>query len=75
MIVTGVHKHPATLDDATRVYVKATSSSVHFLISKNEQMAKELQIAKEGGELVTTSTRVELKKAILDEVLSINTVM
>ena len=38
-------------------------------------MAKELQMAKQAGELVTASTQVELKKAILDKVLSLETVM
>ena len=32
-------------------------------------------MAKQGGDLVTMSARVELKKAILDEVLSLDTVM
>ena len=40
--VTNVHKHPVALADATIVYAKAASSSVHFLIAENEQMAKEL---------------------------------
>jgi len=38
-------------------------------------MVKELQTAKNGGELVIASARVELKKAILDEVLSLDIVM
>ena len=38
-------------------------------------MTKELQITKEGGELVTTSAREDLKKAILDEVFSLYSVM
>jgi len=38
-------------------------------------MPKELQIAQQGGELVTTSTQVELKKAIMDELLSLDIVM
>ena len=38
-------------------------------------MAKELQTTKLGGELVTKSARAELKKAILDDVLSLDTVM
>ena len=54
--MTYVHKHPAVLVDATRVYVEATSSSVHFLIAKNEKMVKELQVAKQGGYLVTIFT-------------------
>ncbi len=70
-----VHKHPASLADATIVYVEASSSSVRFLIDENERMAKELQTTKQGGELVTTSTRAKLKKAILDEILSLDTVM
>ena len=70
-----VCKHPTTLADATRSYVKATSSSVHFLIAEKEWMAKELHMAKQGGELITTSTRAELKKSILDEVLSLETIM
>lgn len=36
VVVTDVHKHPTTLADATRVYIEATSSSVHFLIAENE---------------------------------------
>jgi len=75
VIVTNVHKYPASLANATRVYVKATSSSVRFLIPKNEQMAKEIQFAKKGGDLVIMSTHDELKKAILDEVLSLDTIM
>jgi len=51
-----MRKHPKALADATRVYVEATSSSVCFLIAENERMAKELQMTKQGGELVTTST-------------------
>ncbi len=61
-----VCKHPTTLVDATRAYAEANSSSVRFLIAKNERMAKDLQTAKQGGELVTASARVELKKEILD---------
>ena len=38
-------------------------------------MDKELQTAKQGGELFTTSTQAELKKEILDEVLSLDTIM
>ena len=36
VIVSNIHKHLAALVDATRVYAKATSSSVHFLIAENE---------------------------------------
>lgn len=73
--MTDFHKHLTALVDATRVYAKATSSSVHFLIAENERMVKELHVAKQGGDLVTMSTRVELKKAIVDEVLSLDKVM
>lgn len=38
-------------------------------------MVKELQVAKEGGDLVTMSTWAELKNAILDEVLSLDIFM
>lgn len=38
-------------------------------------MAKELHTTKQEGELVTASARAELKKEILDEVLSLDTVM
>jgi len=75
VIVTDVHKHPYALANATRVYAKATSSSVHFLIAENEKMAMELQVAKQGGDLVTMSARAELKKTILDEVFSLDTIM
>ena len=37
-----VHKDLAALDDATTAYVKATSSSVLFLIAENEWMAKKM---------------------------------
>lgn len=70
-----VCKHLAALVDATRAYAEATSSSVRFLIDENERMAKVLQMDKKGGELVTTSAQEELKKTILDEVLSLETVM
>lgn len=36
VIVTDVHQHPTALADATRVYAKATSSSVCFFIPENE---------------------------------------
>ena len=42
VILFDVQKHPAALANATRVYVEANSSSVHFLIVENERMAKEL---------------------------------
>jgi len=73
--MTYVRKHPAAFYDTTRVYAKATSSSVHFLIAENERMAKELQVAKQGGDLVTISARAEVKKEILDELLSLDTIM
>ena len=73
--MTDVHKHLTALADATSMYSKATSSSVRFLIAEKERMAKELQTTKKGGDLVTISARVELKKSILDEVLSLGTVM
>ena len=38
-------------------------------------MEKELQIAKQGGDLVTMYAWVELKKEIIDEVLSLDTAM
>lgn len=75
VIVFDVRKHLATLADATRVYAKAIRSSVHFLIADNEWMDKELHMTKQGGELVTMSTWAELKKAILNEVLSLDIVM
>ena len=68
-------KHPITLADATRAYAEATSSSVRFLIAENEQMAKELQTTKQGGELLIASSQAIVKKEILDEVLSLDTVM
>jgi len=55
VIVTDVHRYPAALADATRVYDKANSSRVCFLIAENELMMKELQVAKQGGYLVTMS--------------------
>ena len=75
MIISDVHKHPAALADATRAYAKATSLSVRFFIVENERMAKELQTTKQGGELVIASTQAEMKKVILDEVSSLETVM
>lgn len=50
-----VNKHPSTLVDATKAYAEAINSSVIFLIAENEHMDKELQVAKKGGEKVTTS--------------------
>ena len=70
-----VCEHPISLANVTKVYAEATRSSVWFLIAKNEWMAKELQMVKQGGELLTTSTQAELKKEILDEVLSLDIVM
>lgn len=45
------------------------------MIAENERMAKELQATKQGEEQTTTSARVDLKKAILDELLSLETIM
>lgn len=42
VIVTDVHKNLAPFTNETRVYVKGTSSSFHFLIAKKEKMVKEL---------------------------------
>ena len=42
VIMPNVHRHLATLANGTKAYVKATSSSVRFLIAENEHMAKEL---------------------------------
>ena len=75
MIVSNMCKHLVALANAIRAYVEATSLRVHFMIVENERMAKELQMAKQGGELVTASTLAELKKEILDEVFSLDTVM
>ena len=69
--MTDVHKHLVALANATRVYAEGTSLSVRFLIAENERMAKELQVAKQGGDLVKISAQAELKKEILDEVLSL----
>ena len=74
-MVSDVCNHQAASFDATRGYAEATSSSVRFLISKNERMTMELQTTNKGEELVTTSTRAELKNETLDEVLSLDTVM
>lgn len=73
--MSNVHKHPATLDDANNAYAKGTNLSFIFLILENDHMAKELQVAGQGGEKVTTSTRVELRRVILDEVSSLKKVM
>ena len=75
VIMSDMRKHPATLVDATRADVEATSLSVRFRIAENKRMAKELQTTKQGGELVTTSAQEKMKKAIVDEVLSLYTVM
>jgi len=42
VIMTDMRKDPTALVDATRVYAEATSSSVRFLITKNERISKEL---------------------------------
>jgi len=38
-------------------------------------MAKELQVAKQGGDQVTTSAKADLMRTILNEVSSLDTVM
>lgn len=73
--MTNARKHPTALANATRLYVEATSSNVHFLIAKNKWMAKELETTKQGGDLVTMFAQAEVKKVILDEVLSLDTIM
>ena len=73
--VSDMHKHLVALANATIAYTEAISSSVRLLIIENEQMAKELWVAKQGGEHVTTSTQAELKRAILSEVSSLEIVM
>lgn len=68
-------KNLVALAIATKAYVEETISSVHFLIAKNERMAKELQIANKGGELVTVFAWEESKKEILDELFSLDIVI
>ena len=75
VIVSDVRRHPAALVDSTKSYVEATSSIVRFLIAENEHMAKELQVAKKGGEQATASTIAELRREIMDEVSSLETFM
>ena len=70
-----VRKHPATLADAAKAYAKSTSWSMRFLIAENKHMAKELQVAKQKEKQATTSAKAELKKAILDDVSSLVTIM
>lgn len=70
-----MHKHPRELADTTRAYVEATRSTVQFLIVENERMEKDLQTTKQGGEQVTSYAREKLKRAILDEVSSLKTIM
>jgi len=70
-----VHKYPIALANAIRAYDEAIRSSVHFLIAEKERMDKELHTPRQGGELVTKSTIVELKRIIMDEVLSLESVM
>jgi len=41
MIMSYVWRHPASLVNAMKAYVEATSSSVKFMIVENERMAKE----------------------------------
>jgi len=73
--MSNVRRHPASLVNATKAYTKVNSSSVRFLIDENERMAKELQADKQGEEQVTTSSKAELRKGIIDEVSSLKTVM
>ena len=42
VIVSDVRIHPTALVDTTKAYIEATSSSVKFLIAKNDRMAKEM---------------------------------
>lgn len=66
VIISNMSKHPSALANAIKAYVKATSSSVFFLIVENEWMTKDLQTAKQEGKFVIASTQAKLKKAILD---------
>lgn len=75
VIMTIVWKHPIALLDETKLYAETTSSIFFFFIAENEWMMKELQKSKKGGDLVNESAWVELKKAILDEVFSLDTMM
>ena len=40
------------------------------MIAESECMAKELQVAKQGGEKVTASSKAELRREIVDEISS-----
>lgn len=73
--MSDVRRHPTALADATKAYAEATNSSARFLITESDRMAKELQMAKQGVEQVTTSTRAELRRVILDEVQPLETFM
>ena len=61
--------------DAINAYAKAMSSSVRFVITENERMAKELQEAKQREEQSTWSVRAEMKMAIFAKVLALETVI
>lgn len=45
VIVADVRRHPTTIDNASKDYAKAISSTIKFLVEENDQMEKELHEA------------------------------
>jgi len=74
-IVSDVKRHPSSLADVTKAYTEAMSSSVKFLITDIECMAKKLQVARQSKEQSTGSTKVEMKKEILSKLSTLETIM
>lgn len=79
VIVSDVRKNSVTMVDATLAYVGATHSNVKFMLAKNEQMAEKLQVDRkeleQSREQSVGSTMVEMRKAILVEVSTLETTM
>lgn len=65
VIMPDVRKHPVAMVDATMAYGRATSSNVKFLLAENEQIAKNLQAARQKAKQSVRSAMAEMMKAIL----------
>lgn len=61
--------------EASKAYAKSTSSTVKFLITGNDRLAKDLQEARQRTEQSTGSAMTEMKKSIMVEISTLEATM
>lgn len=75
VIVLDVRRHPVVMVEDFKAYAEATSSTVKFMIAKNDQMVKDLQEAWQRTKQSTGSTMTYIKKEIVVEISTLEATM